>query len=1140
MFQAPAWNPPGPKKKTWPAILRRSFDARGRGNPRNYELELHRRKHAALAVALGLERKDDRLFLCTSPRHVALLAAFAHEATDARVAEDFPDLLALFRANRANEIIPCAPALDWSPSAGAFVFLAGAAYTPHLIDAGWWQDPTTSFYMTEEPWRAAAYARQATPAALQRLEQCGLGDRHLRAYIRQPVHGPFMAPTPDMQHLMIFAGQEDLSRALVARGLTYDPVINAYLATTVGQARPFVALLHPQYKTIGAKLTAGDALIDTDDTTIRDLIAIAESEDTRTGGSAKKEAPPVQMSYHAERAVWRTTDAEAALAAGFSHTAQGLFETADLDIALKLRAVADMASELAIEVALAKRYADEIATRAPLPLPTAPAGEAYSEEQAEALGFLSVRPHVLIADDMGLGKAQPIDEPVLTPAGWRPIGDIQINDYVIGRDGRPTRVTGVFPQGTRPVFRVTMNDRTQTRCCDEHLWAVNTPLRRSRGYAGRVLPLSEIRTCLRDGQGNLQHFIPVAAPVKLPEQRLPIDPWLLGTLLGDGGLRHGVKFSTSDQQIVDQVADRLPDSCRVTRDSGYDYRIRGRSRGKNILLDQIRELGLFGHYSYDKFIPSDYLFGSLEQRKALLQGLMDTDGTITSEGTVSFATSSPELHSGIAHLVRSLGGIARQTQKPSASGRPCYQTILCLPPEIVPFTLERKLARYRPRTKYNPAHAIADVTPDGDAECVCIRVEAADHLYLTRDCIVTHNTVVGAGAIEMLQPEYTLIVCMPQSIEAWVRHIEKWALHRPAIHIADANSPVRPGVTIVSDAILARAARLKAHRWGLGIFDEVHRFKSDDSARAAALYDPAEGIEAERTIDLTGTPIPNRPQDLFNLLHHKLPEIFHSRDTFKKLYGVEDLEKSVVDLAAARRRRTLGAILRQTIMIRRLKNMPVTKTRKTIAFEIDNPALVANLAAEHATLKAYETAKRTVDKTRILAELNRLRCETSLHKVPFVAQLVKDLIAEGNTPLIFGHHHVVIDALSEELDRQGFDLAKIHGGSTSAKQRQKIVDQFQAGNHHGLIAGIKSGGTSLTITRANCVVFIEIDWTPYDLVQAEDRAYRRGQMNDVLVIYVVIKNSVDSHVATVNNLKIRIASEILDPLPDELSAAIAA
>ena len=78
-------------------------------------------------------------------------------------------------------------------------------------------------------------------------------------------------------------------------------------------------------------------------------------------------------------------------------------------------------------------------------------------------------------------------------------------------------------------------------------------------------------------------------------------------------------------------------------------------------------------------------------------------------------------------------------------------------------------------------------------------------------------------------------------------------------------------------------------------------------------------------------------------------------------------------------------------------------------------------------------------------------------------------------------------------------------------------------------------GISLTITRADCVVFIEIDWTPYDLVQAEDRAYRRGQTRDVLVLYVVIRNSVDSHVASVNNLKIRIASEILDPLPEDIA-----
>lgn len=800
MFQAPAWSPPSPTKQTWPAILQRDYDRRGSAKPSAYYLQLQQKKHAPLAVALGLERIDDRNYRCLAIEQIALLAAFASDAILPRIREDFPAIEPLFRTRLAGSYIPPAPALEWSSPTQNFVLVAGPAYSNFLQMAGWWRDPLSGFYMTPDPWLAAAYLRQATPQARQIIEASLIGPLLFNALLKQPIHGPFLIPSPDRQSLMLFAGEGPISSALRHQHIRFDADTGAHHLATVGAARPYIGLLHPSFRTIGAKITAGDALIETDDTAIADLITLAETEDMRGRGKKKKDAEPVQMTFHAATGAWRVADASLAARAGFISAGPHHFETTDLDAALNLRTVADMASEMAIQTGLADRYAATIAASIPPSLPDAPAGEEYSREQSEALLFIAPRQHTLIADDMGLGKS-----------------------------------------------------------------------------------------------------------------------------------------------------------------------------------------------------------------------------------------------------------------------------------------------------------------------------------------------VCGAGAIEMLRPSHTLIVCMPQSIHAWVRHIEKWTLHRPGIHIANADTPVQPGVTIVSDAILARAGHLMAHRWDLAIVDEVHRFKAEGSARAAAIYDATDGIVADRTIDLSGTPIPNRPQDLFNLLHHKLPEIFPSRETFNKLYGVEDLEKSVVDMAAARRRRALGDILRKTIMIRRLKNLPIRKTRRTVAYEIDDPTLVANLHIEQAALQRYESAKRTVDRTRILAELNRLRCQTSLHKVPLVANLIADLIAQGRTPLIFGHHHVVIDALAAELSRRGFAFGTIHGGSTTAAQRQNIVDQFQNGRYQGLIAGIKSGGTSLTITRADCVVFIEIDWTPYDLVQAEDRAYRRGQTRDVLVLYVVIRNSVDSHVASVNNLKIRIASEILDPLPEDIA-----
>ncbi|MGO8951678.1 MAG: SNF2 helicase-associated domain-containing protein, partial [Ktedonobacterales bacterium] len=140
-----------------------------------------------------------------------------------------------------------------------------------------------------------------------------------------------------------------------------------------------------------------------------------------------------------------------------------------------------------------------------------------------------------LADDMGLGKAQPLESGVLTPTGWKPMGDIQVGDAVINSQGGTSHVIGVYPQGDQDIYRVEFTDGSTTECSEQHLWYVNTPLRRSRGYAGRVLQLSAIRETLKDSVGNNQHFIPLVQPLKFAEGTLPIAPYLLGVLLGDGG-----------------------------------------------------------------------------------------------------------------------------------------------------------------------------------------------------------------------------------------------------------------------------------------------------------------------------------------------------------------------------------------------------------------------------------------------------------------------------------------------------------------------------------------------------------------------------------------------------------------------------
>jgi superfamily II DNA or RNA helicase len=365
---------------------------------------------------------------------------------------------------------------------------------------------------------------------------------------------------------------------------------------------------------------------------------------------------------------------------------------------------------------------------------------------------------VLIVCATGTGKAQPIDEPVLTPYGWRAIGEINVGDDVIGADGGPTRVTGVFPQGSREMFRVKFSDGAETICDGEHLWAVRTKSQRHRGSPYRVLTLNAIvAEGLSDGRGA-RHFIPMTAPVCGHGRAMPLDPYLLGILLGDGGLsiRGQVRLHT-EHELAQSL--ELPFGTKLKLNSSQgpnhiagNYAIRGPlGPTTNPVMAAIRELGLEGTTSHTKFIPERYLRARPSVRLALLQGLLDADGHVSPGNHVEFTSVSSALAVGVIEIVRSLGGVASARMKRTSwthKGVKKYgqavRVTLRMPGAMCPFRWEKKARAWHPSWTYQPARGIVQVTPVGSREAVCISVAAADRLYVTRDYIVTHNTVMYA------------------------------------------------------------------------------------------------------------------------------------------------------------------------------------------------------------------------------------------------------------------------------------------------------------------------------------------------------------------------------------------------------------
>ena len=372
--------------------------------------------------------------------------------------------------------------------------------------------------------------------------------------------------------------------------------------------------------------------------------------------------------------------------------------------------------------------------------------------------YLSLNQNLLLSAQMRFGKAQPLDAKLLTPNGWIRMGDVQIGDQVIGSDGKPHDVIGVFPQGKKPIYRVTFNDGGTTECCDEHLWSVQTMWGKWAGRPYRTQSLRQLMDHgIQDAAGNYKFGIPVVDTIEFDEKELPIDPYLLGALLGDETiLSSPIAISSADEEILELVENLLPSdvSLHQQAESEYDYRITtGFNSGgvSNTLTKSLRNMDLMETKSHTKFIPKEYIYTSSKNRMALLQGLIDTDGSVKgkSRTTASITTVSEQLANDIQQLVRSLGGLANINLIYNGERRKdklAYVVTIKLPPHLngQEFRLTRKLDDFQVRDKFkDPRRTIRNIEYVGEKEAQCIRVDVEDSLYVTDDFIVTHNTSVA-------------------------------------------------------------------------------------------------------------------------------------------------------------------------------------------------------------------------------------------------------------------------------------------------------------------------------------------------------------------------------------------------------------
>lgn len=435
------------------------------------------------------------------------------------------------------------------------------------------------------------------------------------------------------------------------------------------------------------------------------------------------------------------------------------------------------------------------------------------------------RPGVVLPT--GSGKGHPLDTEIVTPNGLKVWGDLQRGDLIYDGDGDETIVTEIFDRGILPTFCVTFSDGTSVNVDPEHLWMVSDgKYRRTRKEWRTVSTQDIIDSGLRFKNTN-RWSIPVTGTYS-DNASLPIDPYTLGALIANGYMGTSPVLTTPDEYVISRVRQYHNATRHDVDESKYcpRFSILG-------IVNHIKELGLDVR-SKDKFIPRKYLESGTHQRIALLQGLMDSDGSSRpNRRTVNYHTISRALARDVQELANSLGGTASISEKdrvnPSSNTEYTEYTIhILMPSNIEAISTPRKFQITSPRRTFEPRRTIVSINRIEDQHIRCIQVSSPDHLYqVTRNRIVTHNTVIFAHLCARWISTHTGRVLILVHRDELVRQaVNKIKAVAPALDVGvvkAGENDVDAQVIVASVQTLARVRRLEQiNSVSLIIIDEAH------------------------------------------------------------------------------------------------------------------------------------------------------------------------------------------------------------------------------------------------------------------------------------------------------------------------------
>lgn len=399
------------------------------------------------------------------------------------------------------------------------------------------------------------------------------------------------------------------------------------------------------------------------------------------------------------------------------------------------------------------------------------------------------------------------------------------------------------------------------------------------------------------------------------------------------------------------------------------------------------------------------------------------------------------------------------------------------------------------------------------------------------------KTVQAIGTVNADETVKSVLVICPASLKInWSRELKRWLVRPFTIGIANGVLPRTDAVIINYDVLKKHLMAIRARQWDALIVDECHYVKNPKAQRTQHVLghrDKVPAIAARRRVFLTGTPILNRPIELWPLVQSLDPDgLGRSWMAYVTRYCKGHRGPHGWDVSGASNLNELQDRLRAACMVRRLKSEVLTelppKRRAVVVLPADgaldaitaesqgyaaaqeritDARVACELAKAGESDESYEQAvERLTEATRVaFTEISRLRHAVALSKVDRAVEYVLDLI-EAEKVVVFAHHHDVIAALAGKFG----DACVTLTGEHSQEHRQNAVDRFQRDPACRVFIGsIYAAGVGLTLTAAAHVVFCELDWVPGNMSQAEDRCHRIGQANHVLVEHLVLDGSLD-------------------------------